>query len=61
MTITERMQLLTPMVRLMSEDPLPLEVRTVQRPATPSPSRPDIVVHLPHLEIPVDPKPNPRP
>jgi hypothetical protein len=48
----------------MSEDQVPLlKDRATARPAATSSAsrtRPDIVIHRPHLEIPVDPKPVPR-
>jgi hypothetical protein len=46
----------------MTEDPVPL-IKDHEPPqgAAASRSRPDIVIRLPHLEFPVDPKPNPRP
>jgi len=44
----------------MSEDRVPLKDRATAQPAAASRSRPDIVIRLPHLEIPVDPKPVPR-
>jgi hypothetical protein len=45
----------------MSEDRVPLlRDRTVPKDTAPSRSRPDIVIRLPHLEIPIDPKPTTR-
>jgi hypothetical protein len=45
----------------MSEERVPLlKDRATARPAATSRSRPDMVIRLPHLEIPVDPKPVPR-
>jgi hypothetical protein len=44
----------------VSEDPVPLlKDRSVLTATAPSRSRPDMVIRLPHLEIPVDPKPHP--
>jgi hypothetical protein len=43
----------------MSEDRVPLlKDRTVPKDTAPSRRRPDFVIRLPHLEVPVDPKPN---
>ena len=70
-TITESTRSFTPRLRLnrstdlgdaMSEDRVPLlKDRTVSTDTAPSRVRPDIVIRMPHLEIPVDPKPSPRP
>jgi hypothetical protein len=71
-TITERTQLFTLRVRLvsgpiwgariMSEDRVPLvKEYAVRKPATTSRSRPDIVIRLARLEILAEPKPTPRP